>query len=383
VDCRLAERLKNDTLSLVKQKNKNSKKPTLFKADAKRVFIYLVVVGALVLIYGQFDELVKIKNILANIQYRWIALMLILEIFYFYSAARNYYHILKIKGETVPVSVLLPISVIVQFINQVLPSANVSGQTFFVYQLRKYDIPIKKSVGRAFLEIVILNITIAVFFVIAISIMWWQGLFHQYPPLYALVAWFLIFAIPIIVIFTKTQSLHSNSMILRKIRSTLKKIIEKMRNSKWLDINEEEADLTVTESIEDIRATLNVKTIRNNSLQFITATLWQIMEFLLHATLFYVAAQALGVPISPVTTFVVFTATKFISMTAYIPSGIGLFEVLSTALLTAYGIELSASITITLLVRAFTFWLPMPAGWIMYEKFIKNIKTLKIQKEES
>jgi uncharacterized membrane protein YbhN (UPF0104 family) len=64
----------------------------------------------------------------------------------------------------------------------------------------------------------------------------------------------------------------------------------------------------------------------------------------------------------------VFACFMIASVTALmgpIPLGLGVFEAASVAALHLVGIELEAALAATLLLRGFTFWLPMiPGLWL-------------------
>jgi uncharacterized membrane protein YbhN (UPF0104 family) len=69
---------------------------------------------------------------------------------------------------------------------------------------------------------------------------------------------------------------------------------------------------------------------------------------------------------APVTgVFASFMIASVTAMIGPVPLGLGVFEGASVAALHLVGVELEAALTATLLLRGFTFWLPMlPGLWL-------------------
>jgi uncharacterized membrane protein YbhN (UPF0104 family) len=75
--------------------------------------------------------------------------------------------------------------------------------------------------------------------------------------------------------------------------------------------------------------------------------------------------RALGVPVDPWVAFCGFTIGMIVAMIAPSPLGLGTFEAGTTGMLVLLGMPIEAALSATILLRGFTFWLPMmPGVWI-------------------
>jgi uncharacterized membrane protein YbhN (UPF0104 family) len=91
----------------------------------------------------------------------------------------------------------------------------------------------------------------------------------------------------------------------------------------------------------------------------------QVGVFLLDAATLGVVLGAVGAPASPLIVFVSFVVASVVATLAWVPGGIGAFEGTCVVLLHSHGLALEAALAATLLLRGFTFWLPMAPGlWL-------------------
>jgi uncharacterized protein (TIRG00374 family) len=75
--------------------------------------------------------------------------------------------------------------------------------------------------------------------------------------------------------------------------------------------------------------------------------------------------RAIGYTLDPTAVFARFTMISLLAILGVIPGGLGLFESGPVAMLRWWGVPVEAGLAATLLLRAWTFWLPMAPGmWI-------------------
>lgn len=84
--------------------------------------------------------------------------------------------------------------------------------------------------------------------------------------------------------------------------------------------------------------------------------------FLLDGLTLWAMMHAIGLSVSPVTTFVALIMGTVAGAVSFLPGGIGGFEVGATTALTLLGVPMEAALTGTLLLRGFSLWLPLAPG---------------------
>ena len=75
--------------------------------------------------------------------------------------------------------------------------------------------------------------------------------------------------------------------------------------------------------------------------------------------------RAVGSPTGFAPAFACFLIASVFATLMVVPGGLGTFEGASVAMLHLFGVPLAAALAATLLLRGFTFWLPMlPGLWL-------------------
>jgi len=91
----------------------------------------------------------------------------------------------------------------------------------------------------------------------------------------------------------------------------------------------------------------------------------QLGVFLLDAATLAAMLLAVSAPAPPEIVFASFVFASVVATLAFVPGGLGTFEGTCVAMLSAHGVAPEASLAATLLLRGFTFWLPMlPGLWL-------------------
>ncbi len=101
---------------------------------------------------------------------------------------------------------------------------------------------------------------------------------------------------------------------------------------------------------------------------FISSTIMN-LAFL---TAFFISLYAVGLDISYVEAVVVFAVATLAGSVAPTPGGLGVLEAAMVTALIALGYENHLALAGVLLYRFFTYWLPIPFGFVSYRYIIKR-----------
>jgi len=91
----------------------------------------------------------------------------------------------------------------------------------------------------------------------------------------------------------------------------------------------------------------------------------QLAIFVLDALTLSAMLEAISAPVGFPLVFATFVMTSVATSLAWVPGGLGAFEASCVALLHLHGVPLEAALASTLLLRGFTFWLPMVPGFAL------------------
>ena len=93
--------------------------------------------------------------------------------------------------------------------------------------------------------------------------------------------------------------------------------------------------------------------------------LLQLGIFVLDALTLGATLRAVATPIAFSLVFASFVVASVVSTLAWVPGGLGTFEGSAVALLHLQGVSIESALAATLLLRGFSFWLPMLPGFAL------------------
>lgn len=345
------------------------------RISLSRFAFYFITLAVLILIYIKFSEVKLIRDVFLRSNYFWLFGIVIVQIASYYFLALNYRDVLRVKDLDVPIKELFPVTFVIQFLNQALPSAGFSGQAFFVQYLKKFGISIVEGIGRAILELVTLYMGFGTFFIISAVIIFKGGFFNNRPEVTVLIYGFSFLAVISLSIFFMLQKKGRGRMakwVINKLHAYFEnRNRKKIRNKEVLTgggLNNHAQHVAMI--YEQFKDNLNIRALDKHKTAFWLAYLWQDLIMLANILTLYFLSFAVGSKISFVAAFITFTLVKFVSMVSFVPGALGVFEGGMTLILISLGVGAEPAFAMTLLLRAFTFWLPMPVGWVLYRWYI-------------
>lgn len=343
--------------------------PLKQKVDVSRMIFYACTIILLILAFARFSQIRLLTGLFNRHNIIYLAGVIFLQLgLTNYALALNYRDVLLMKDIRVPMRELFVMTFIVTFISQVLPSGGVSGQVFFVYFLRKYNVRVSAGMNRAILEVFTLYIAYAFFFVTAVILLFEGGVFVSHPR----VAWFVYAYLAFIsfcafVIYVSQRERRSKLLAwaVAKAHSYVEK--NDALNEIWNKRQEH-----VAMGIKQLQTTFAWSELRQSLPLLIRATLWQAVVLACNVATLYLIGYAIGSPFPLSAAFIAFTLAKLISIVSFFPGAPIAFEAGVAWLLLTLGVGSTPAIAAGIIYAAFSFWLPMPLGWFLYGKYLKK-----------
>ncbi|MEK7615613.1 MAG: lysylphosphatidylglycerol synthase transmembrane domain-containing protein [Patescibacteria group bacterium] len=346
------------------------------RSNRGRLVFYAITIAAIIIVFLKFSELRYIGDLFRKSNWHYLGIVLVVEFFSYLAQALNFQAVLKIKQHHVGVWELFPISYVVQFISQAIPTGGLSGQVFFIYYLRRYGITFAEGFGRAILEVASLYTAYALYFITAAILLVRADAFQNEPRLvvfiYAVVIFFGICSFVIFLSQKRKRDSRIHWLFDRAARYVKKSSLMQMPGLRA--INDHSDHLAMIK--DQFNATLGWEHFKKNIRLFALASFWQVVHLMTHVVTLFVISHALGTPIAFWICFIAFTFSKFISMISIVPGAPGVFEGVMTLVLLAFGVDAHIALAATILTRAFTFWLPMPIGWILYHRYMRQFEKM-------
>ncbi|WP_052420850.1 lysylphosphatidylglycerol synthase transmembrane domain-containing protein [Paraburkholderia ferrariae] len=268
----------------------------------------------------------------------WLLIALGAQMATYVSAALVWREALQDSGYPLPMRVLVRLGIVKVFTDQALPSGGLGGSLMAIRGLLRRGVP--RSIALTALLSSLLSRDIA--FLIAVlasaAILW---LHHAAgTTLFVSVAVFLVVLlfVPALLVMLRRWNRDPRVAAL----------------GKWLHLSR------LIESFNDIPLDL----LLNRRLLARTVAL-QLAIFLLDAGTLWLSLGAVGAPAHYWAAFASFAVASMVATIGPVPLGLGTFEATSVGMLRLLGVPIEAALAATLLLRAFTFWLPMlPGVWL-------------------
>ncbi|WP_233839074.1 lysylphosphatidylglycerol synthase transmembrane domain-containing protein [Paraburkholderia sp. ZP32-5] len=268
----------------------------------------------------------------------WLLIAIAAQSATYVSAALVWRQTLRDSGYTLPMRVLVRLGIVKLFTDQALPSAGLGGSLMAIRGLLRRGVP--RPIALTALLASLLSRDIAFLMVVFASaaLLW---LHHAAGRVLLLgVAMFLL------VLLLVPLSL----LALRRWNGDRRVAVL----GRWLHLSR------LIESFNEVPLDL----LLNRHLLASTVML-QLAIFVLDAGTLWLTLGALGAPTQGWIAFASFAVASMVATVGPVPVGLGTFEAASVGMLKLLGVPIEAALGATLLLRGFTFWLPMlPGVWL-------------------
>ena len=299
----------------------------------------LIVAPALVAVVWEYSSLERFVALARGAQPEWLLPALAAQIATYVFAALSWRLVLHRVQQQRPFRTLFRLSIAKLYTDQAIPTGGISGTVLVVKALTRRGVPGHAAMAALLVGMVSYYAADAAAALACLVLLWLHD--DANTPLLALVAAAIAIeiAIPGVVLWAKRHANHDG------LRA-------------WID------RLPGLPSIVDAVADAPDDLLRDPALM--TASFGcQFAVILLDSLTLWLACQAIGVPVAFWVAFCGFSIGAIVAMIAPSPLGLGTFEAGTTGMLVVLGMPLEAALSATILLRGFTFWLPMlPGVWI-------------------
>jgi uncharacterized membrane protein YbhN (UPF0104 family) len=298
----------------------------------------LLALSAVVLVVLRIGELERFAELARGAETRWLLLAAALQLLTYVCAASVWHAALARIGQRRPLRSLVPLGLAKLFADQAMPSGGVSGTLLVIRGLARRGVPMHLAMGALLVGLVSYY---SAYGLAALGALVLLQLHHAVGP--AVVAVAAVFALFVVGIPVLVLSLR------------------RFNGGPWLDrLRRVPAAASLLEAINTAPSDL----LRDPVLMLKTTGL-QLAVFLLDAATLYVMLRALDQAASPLSAFASFMVANVVATVGPISLGLGAFEGAAVVVLNATGVSIETALAATLLLRGFTFWLPMlPGLWL-------------------
>jgi Mg2+-importing ATPase len=313
---------------------------TRHEARPGRVWIPLVcgiaLVVAVVLVVVNRSEAREFADLIERASPMWLIVAALLQLGTYVAQAEAWWVVLKRPGAGSLRGELVKLSVAKLFVDQVLPSASVSGSAIMAKGLGRLGIAQGVVMATIVVETVAYYIGYSVALLAAVALM----LAGRHVSMPILIASAIVVVITVLLVV----------------------VMHRMAQGRAPRLPRGAMRIPGLGAIDRALARADPDRLSDRG-QLVGATAWQFGIHLLDAMTVWVLLRAVGVSPPPVAVFTSFMLASLARTVGIVPGGLGTFEAVSVTTLRAAGVSLPAALAATLLFRGLSFWLPMIPGW--------------------
>ncbi len=312
----------------------------------------LLIFAAVVLVATRFTEIEHFADLLRQAEPNWLILAFILQCLTYVAAAAVWHGALADMGAHRRFWSLVPLGLAKLFTDQALPTGGIGGTLLVVSALEKRGI--RSGIAMAALLIGMVSFYIA--YVTAVAAALILLYLHDHLDLWmigaAMIFVIVAIAVPVTILTLHHWSVRNHGAAQSKLALWIKRV---------------PGVATLLKAMAEAPADL-LKRPR----PFLRATLMQLCVFLLDAATLWVMLEAIGAHGAMPAAFAAFMMASLAATIGPMPLGLGTFEAVSVAVLHLQGQSVEAALTATLLLRGFTFWLPMLPGLFVARRELRR-----------
>jgi uncharacterized protein (TIRG00374 family) len=313
----------------------------------------LLALAAVVLVASRFTEIERFIEIARGAEPVWLLVAIILQALTYVCAAGVWHVTLRRAGIALKFWSILPLGLAKLFADQVLPTGGIGGALLVVSGLSQRGIPNGISMAALLIGLVSYYVAYLLAVTAALTILYADDILEPLTIAAATVFVLIAFGVPAIVLAVRYWSQrYSNGGFL-------------VTANRWLN-RVPGLSALIMAMAESPAAMLR------DPLAFVSATIFQLLVFVLDAATLWIMLRAIGADDTPVAAAAAFVMASLAATIGPMPLGLGTFEAVCVTMLHIQGLSVEVALTATLLLRGFTFWLPMIPGLALARRELRR-----------
>jgi len=325
--------------------------------NLRKIIIGAIIIIGLSVVLLRGDQLIQLIETVQKGYLPLLILALVSQLGKYVCQSHAYSAAFKTVGEKRKPREMLPLVFGAYFLNTLAPSLNMAGMGLVIDDSRRRGIPAGHSTSAALLMQMSIESGFLFIMICGFTVLQFTG---HLDPLWLLMLLFVVFLVGamagIMIIGRKNSELVVS--VLQHPERILNNLSKRFRKGK-------EVDPWATKLVKSFSEA--GVTISQNPRKAALVFLFSIGASICELGCFTLVGLAFGLtmPSALIGGYVVATLFTMISVT---PQGIGVVEVITVALLAAYGVPVSVGTAVVLTYRGFVFWMPFVTGAILIHR---------------
>ena len=315
------------------------------------------------------DLMETLKN-LGRVNAWWLLTLIPIEMMNYHAQARLYQRVFAVVGNVLSYKSLMRVTIELNFVNHVFPSAGAAGISYFGLRLKSATGGITAA-KATLVHIIKLALTFLTYEVLLIVGMLSLAAINRVNGLVILFGT----AISILLIVATALFAHivgSKARINRLfvgLTNVLNRIIHVFRPNSPETINVS----GVRDVFDDFHH--NYKLLRSSIPRLHSSFWWAMVMNATEILAIYVVFLAFGYTVNIGAIILAYGVANFAGGISVLPGGVGVYEFLMTAVLATTGVPVAVSIPVIVMYRVVSTLIQVPPGYILYQRNLSRAGT--------
>lgn len=329
------------------------------KSRWKVILNIATLVGLVILIYAVRDQIVESLQTIGRIRWGWLLLMPIWQALNYDAYARQNQGLFQILGSKIRYRFLYKVNLELNFVNHIFPSGGLSGFSYFSMRMKDKGISTAQSSLVQLMRFILVFISFQVFLLLALIMLSFSGYVNRFVLLVGGSLFTLVLVGTILIAYIIGSEERINNFF-GFITKALNRVIHVVRPKHPETINTARA----REMFEELHS--NYALIKADYKALKWPLIWSLMANLTEILTIYSVYLAFGQLVNPGAVILAFAVANFAGFLSVLPSGIGVYEALMTAVLAVGGIPAAVSIPVTVMYRVVSMAIQLIPGYFFY-----------------
>ncbi|MEX0932230.1 MAG: lysylphosphatidylglycerol synthase transmembrane domain-containing protein [Candidatus Saccharimonadales bacterium] len=315
---------------------------------------------AVILVVAARGKIVEAWQLLGQVNLKWLYLAFAMQIPSYYFVAKTYQALLATFGTKTNLKKMFELSLALNFVNSVAPSAGVSGTSYFSYVLSRDKVPVGKS---ALVQVAKFVLTFSSFILILLvggTLLYFSGDIQRITVRIILLMVAAILVLCGGFIFAMLDRKRLDAMI-----HWLTDFIDKI--SGW--VRKDNKPLIGRKKIEDLLNEFHggFALIMGKRRRIIPPFMYVFATTFMEIATVYLVFVAFSSIINPGIVIIAYGVANIAGVN-FLPAGVGSYEAAMVAIFAATGTPVALALSATLVYRVVNMVLYLPVGFYFYQK---------------
>lgn len=340
----------------------------LLKNKWRFIVTWLTILALGVIIYSTRHQIFDTLKNLTHVNAYALLLLIPIELLNYHSQTKLYQKLFGIVGHEISYKELYKISLELNFVNHVFPSAGVTGLSYFGLRLRD-----GKKLSGAMATLVqvmklgLILISFEILIIIGIIALALGGHVNDVSIFVSSTLSTLLLVLTVVFVYIVGSKSRINNFFVN-LTKFVNKTINIVRPSLPETINVNKAKTVFNDFHE------TYMTIKKDINKLISPLIYALLANLTEIMALYTVYMAFDKFVNLGAVILAYGVANFAGLISVLPGGIGIYEGLMTIVLAAVGVPAKLSLPVTIMYRVINTILQVPPGYIFYQISVNKNK---------